>query len=480
LLELAQLAVDAARRAGADMADARAGTDESESITVRDEHLEGVERSTSTGVGIRVLVRGRWGFAATAQLDEGEITRTAALAVRIAEAASRVPAEPILPSGVEPAAATWHGPCDEDPFAVPLAEKMGLLIEATGGMRAVAGVTYADAFLDLFRRSTWFASSEGAAIEQIVTHTGGGMQATAVGEGDVQHRSFPTSFRGHTIQAGYEHIRRLGLVANAERIGREAVELLAAPECPSEITTIVVDSNQVDLQVHESIGHPTELDRVLGMEQAYAGGSWLEVADRGKVRYASPLVSITADATLPGGLGTFAFDDEGVPARQIPVIVDGMFEDFLTNRETASVLGEQSNGTARADGWSHLPLIRMTNVSLQPREGSLEDIIGDTKDGLYLTTNTSWSIDDRRINFQFGCEVARRIRGGRLGELYKDPNYTGITPEFWKSCDAVGGPESWTVWGTPNCGKGQPSQTAHVGHGASPARFRNVRVGVRG
>jgi TldD protein len=480
VLELAQLAVDAARRAGADLADARAGTDESESITVRDEHLEGVERSTSTGLGIRALVGGRWGFASTAQLNEAEIERTAALAVRIAEAASRVPGDPIVPAEVEPAVASWHGPCDEDPFAVPLAEKMQLLAAATGGMGAVAGVTYAEAFLDLFRRATWFASSEGAAIDQVVTHCGGGMQATAVGEGDVQRRSFPTSFRGHTIQSGYEHIRRLGLVENAERIGREAVELLAAPECPSEITTIVLDSNQVDLQVHESIGHPTELDRVLGMEQSYAGGSWLDVGDRGNVRYASPLVSITADATLPGGLGTFGFDDEGVPAARIPVIVDGMFEEFLTNRETASVLGEPSNGTARADGWSHLPLIRMTNVSLEPREGSLEDIVADTKDGLYLTTNTSWSIDDRRINFQFGCEVARRITRGRLGELYKDPNYTGVTPEFWKSCDAVGGPESWVVWGTPNCGKGQPSQTAHVGHGASPARFRNVRVGVRG
>ncbi len=235
----------------------------------------------------------------------------------------------------------------------------------------------------------------------------------------------------------------------------------------------------MELQIHESIGHPIELDRVLGMEEAYAGSSWLTPGDGGKVRYASDLVSVTADATLSGGLGTFGFDDEGVPAQRTPIIVDGTFQHFLTNRETAPVVGETSNGTSRADGWSHLPLIRMTNISIEPREGSLAEIIGDTKDGVFMTTNTSWSIDDKRINFQFGCEMAWRVKDGKLTQLYKNPNYTGLAPEFWGSCDAVGGRESWVVWGTPNCGKGQPGQVGRVGHGASPARFRNVQVGVR-
>jgi TldD protein len=480
MLELAQLAVEAARRAGADLADARVGTDETESITVRDEQLEGLEATTSTGLGVRVLLNGRWGFAATALLEEGEIVRTAELAVRIAEAAARLPGDPVRLSPVEPHVATWHGPCQLDPFDVPLDEKLGLLTEATARMRAVAGVTFAEGFVDLFRRTTSFVSSEGAAIEQRVTHSGAGIQATAVGDGDVQIRSFPCSFRGHVLQAGWEHVLSLGLVEHAERTGREAVELLAAPECPSEITTVVIDANQMDLQIHESIGHPTELDRVLGMEEAYAGSSWLRPGDGGRVRYGSPLVSITADAMLPGGLGTFAFDDEGVPAQRVPLIVDGVFQDFMSNRETAPAIGTVSNGTARADGSSHLPLIRMTNVSIEPREGTLDEIVGDTKDGLYLVSNTSWSIDDKRINFQFGCEMAWRIQGGRLTQLYKNPNYTGITPEFWGSCDAVGGPESWVVYGTPNCGKGQPSQTGRVGHGAAPARFRDVQVGVRG
>jgi TldD protein len=479
VLDVARLAVEAARRAGADHAEARVTTDETEAITVRDERMEGVDRTSSTGVGIRVLAGGRWGFAATARLDEEDVERTAALAVSIARAAARLPGEAVRLAPVEPAQARWETPIVEDPFEVPLAEKIALLMEATHRARGVAGVTYAEGTLDFFRRRSWFASSEGAAIEQTITQSGGGLQATAVGDEDVQRRSFPDSFRGHHRSAGYEHVRMLGLVAEAERIGREAVELLAAPECPSEVTTLVLDANQMELQIHESIGHAIELDRVLGMELAYAGGSFLRPEDLGRRRYGSPLLAVTADATLPGGLGTFGFDDEGVPAQRVPIIEDGVLVNFLTSRETAPIVGRTSNGTARADGWGHLPLIRMTNISIEPREGTLAEIIGDTEDGMYLSTNTSWSIDDHRINFQFGCEVAWRIRKGRLTQLYRNPNYTGTTPEFWGSLDAVAGREDWVVYGTPNCGKGQPSQVGRVGHGVAPARFRGVQVGVR-
>jgi TldD protein len=479
VLDVARAAVEAAVRAGADHADARAGTDESESLTVRNQQMEGVDRSTSSGVGIRVLVGGRWGFTSTSRTDEASVTRAAEMAVQIAKAASRLPGDPATLAPQEPVSASWRGPASEDPFTVPLEEKVALLMEATRRAGAVPGVTFADAMLDLFRRSTWFASSDGAAIAQVVTHSGGGIEATAVGDGDVQRRSYPNSFRGHIRAAGWEHIRTLGLIEEAERTGREAVDLLAAQECPSEITTLVLDSGQLALQIHESIGHPIELDRVLGMEESYAGSSFLSPDDRGRLAYASPLVSITADATLQGGLGSFGYDDEGVPAQAIPVIVDGTFQNFLTSRETAPAVGQTSNGTCRADGWSHLPLIRMTNISIEPREGTLAEIIADTDDGIFMATNQSWSIDDRRINFQFGCEAAWRIEKGRLTHLYKNPNYTGITPEFWGSCDAVGGREDWVLWGTPNCGKGQPGQVGRVGHGASPARFRRVQVGVR-
>jgi TldD protein len=479
VLDVARSAVEAAVRAGADYADARVGTDLTEAITVRNQDMEGIDRTDSTGLGIRVLVNGRWGFAATARLDAAEIDHAAASAVQTARAAARLSGDDVLLSPVEPVTGSWRSPMNEDPFTVPLEEKIALLVEASRRMQSVKGVTFAEASIDLFRRSTWFASSDGAAIEQVTTQSGGGIEATAIADGEVQQRSFPNSFRGHVKANGYEHIRTLGLVEEAEQTGTLAVELLSAPECPTEITTLILDSGQMELQVHESIGHAVELDRVLGMEEAYAGSSFVRPEDRGSLRYASPLVSITADASLPGGLGSFGWDDEGVPAQRTPIIVDGVFQHFISSRETAPRIGEVSQGAMRADGWQNFPLIRMTNISLEPREGSLADIIGDTKDGLYMCTNQSWSIDDKRVNFQFGCEVAWRVENGRLTTMYRNPNYAGITTEFWGSCDAVAGREDWTLWGTPNCGKGQPNQTGRVGHGTSPARFRNVQVGVR-
>jgi TldD protein len=442
--------------------------------------MEGIDRSLSRGIGIRVLVDGYWGFAATARTTDQEIERTARLAVAIARAASRLPMEPVRLAPVEPVQATWSTAIQEDPFAVELDEKVALLMEASRRMQEVKGVSFGESSLDLYRRRTFFASTEGAAIEQTIVNSGGGIEASAIADGQFQRRSFPNSFRGHLRAAGYEHIRSLGLVQEAERVGREAVQLLGAKECPSEVTTLVLDSNQTLLQVHESVGHPLELDRVLKMEEAFAGTSFVTPEDRGRLRYGSDKVSITADATLPGGLGTFGFDDEGVPAQRVPLIEHGIFQNFISSRETATMAGlDASSGAMRADGWQNLPLIRMTNINLEPGEGTLAEIIGDTTDGIYLQTNTSWSIDDKRVNFQFGCEIGWRIKDGRLAEMYRNPNYTGITTEFWGSCDAVGGSEDWVVWGTPNCGKGQPGQVMRVGHGTSPARFRNVQVGVR-
>ncbi|MCA1727051.1 MAG: TldD/PmbA family protein [Actinobacteria bacterium] len=479
MIELVRKAVEAARGAGADYADARFIATEQESLTVKNQEMEGVDRSLSEGIGIRVLVNGYLGFAATARTDDAELQRTAALAVEIARAASRLPKDPMRMAELEPVVGRWETHLVEDPFSVPLEEKVSLLMEASRRIQNVKGVAFGEAGLDFYRRRSWFASTEGAAIEQTIVHSGGGIEAVAIGDGEIQRRSFPNSFRGHITAAGYEHIRTLPLVQEAERIGAEAVELLSAPDCPGEVTTVVLDSSQTILQVHESVGHPTELDRVLRMEEAFAGTSFLTPEDRGKLRYGSDLITITADATLPGGLGTFGYDDEGVPAQAVTLIEDGIFQNFLSSRDTAAIVGDVSNGTSRCDGWQNLPIIRMTNINLLPREGTLAEIIGDTKDGIYLNTNSSWSIDDKRVNFQFGCEIAWRIKDGKLTQMYRNPNYTGITTEFWGSCDAVGGNEDWVVWGTPNCGKGQPPQTARVGHGTPPARFRNVQVGVR-
>jgi TldD protein len=253
----------------------------------------------------------------------------------------------------------------------------------------------------------------------------------------------------------------------------------SAASSPSTTTTLIIDSSQLALQVHESMGHPTELDRVLGDEAALAGTSWVSVADLGSLRYGSEIVNVTADATVPGSLGSFGWDDEGVEARRDHLIRDGVLTGFMSSRESAAVIGRSSNACMRADGWGCTPLVRMTTVSLEPGDaGTLEDLIADTDDGLYVETNHSWSIDDRRLNFQFACEIGWEVRDGKLGRMVKRPNYTGITPRFWGSCDAICSAEAWTVWGVDNCGKGEPMQAAHVAHGTAPARFRDVQVGV--
>jgi TldD protein len=244
------------------------------------------------------------------------------------------------------------------------------------------------------------------------------------------------------------------------------------------VTTLILGATQLALQVHESCGHPIELDRVFGTEASYAGTSFLTTDKLGHFRYGSDIVNITADATILGGLGTFGFDDEGVPAQRTPIVRNGIFVGYLTSRETATRLGLQSNGAARADGWNRIPIIRMTNINLEPGTWRFEDLIADTDDGIYMELNKSWSIDDKRLNFQFGTEIAYEIKQGKFGAMLKNATYTGLTPQFWGSCDAICNQDYWNVWGTPNCGKGQPPQTAHVGHGTAPARFRNVRVGI--
>ncbi|HEX2235211.1 MAG TPA: TldD/PmbA family protein [Actinomycetota bacterium] len=476
--ELLDAALDAAASAGASYADARVVDATSEALTVRGEAVEALERSESAGYGVRVLADGAWGFAAAARLERDAVARAATNAVEIARAsatARRAPVE-LVPEPVH--RATWATPVRRDPFAVPLEDKVGLLAQAAVEMARVPGVRVAKGTMDAVRTRTWFASSEGSLIDQTLVHIGAGIEATAVANGDAQVRSYPGSFRGHYEAGGFEVVDAMALPQHAQRTAEEAVALLDAPECPSGETTLVLDGHQVMLQVHESIGHPLELDRVLGMEAAFAGTSFVGLGDVGSLRYGSSIVNITADATVPGGLGTFGYDDEGVEAQSVDLVRDGILVGLQMSRETAGSVGApRSNGTMRAEGWENFPLIRMTNINLLPGAGSLEDLIAEVDEGIYMETNKSWSIDDKRKNFQFGCEVGREIRNGRLGRMLKNPRYTGITTRFWRSCDAIAGPEEWKVHGTPNCGKGQPGQTMRVGHGTSPARFRNVSTG---
>jgi TldD protein len=467
--------------AGAAYADVRAVTEDHESLTVQDQRVEGVARHTSRGIGVRVLVDGSWGFAATVRLDRPEMLDAARLAVEVARASATARRQPVRLAPVEPVTATWVTPHERDPFDVPVDEKLDLLLRCTAAASTVHGLAFATASTDAWSTATWFVSSEGANLFQRILHVGGGVECVAISEHDVQRRSFPNSFRGYCGSGGWEDIASLGLEEQAPQYAEEAVALLFAPELPEEITTVVVDGNQLALQVHESVGHALELDRILGYEAAFAGTSFVDLAGIGSLRYGSPLVNFTLDSTTPKAVGTFAYDDEGCPATRAPLVIEGVLRGVLTSRETAAAIGPhvRSNGTMRASGWAAIPLIRMTNIHLEPGEGTLEELISEVDRGVFLTTNRSWSIDDKRVNFQFGCELAYEIRGGELGRRYRNPTYAGRTTEFWGSCDAIAGIEEWRVFGTPNCGKGQPSQVARVGHGAAPARFRNVRVGVR-
>lgn len=476
--ELTDRALNLAKVKGATYADIRIVRRTSQTITVKNGAVASLENYTTAGFGVRVVVDGAWGFAASARLHPVEVDRVTASAIQIAKASALFKLESVNLGEPVTNEGTYRTPVQIDPFSVPLDKKLELLLAADAAMRNVQGVMVTEASAAFIREEKTFANSEGAYVEQEIVETGGGLEALAVGDDEVQKRSYPNSFGRHQGTAGYELLESMDLVGNAPRVAEEAVMLLSAPLCPSGVTTLILGATQLALQVHESCGHPIELDRVMGTEAAYAGTSFLTLDKLGTFRYGSPIVNIVADATIEGGLGTFGYDDEGVEAQRVPIVRDGMFVGYLTSRETAAKIGQRSNGTMRSDGWNHIPLIRMTNVNLEPGEWKFDDLIADTDDGIYMEMNKSWSIDDKRLNFQFGTEVAYQIRNGKLGTLYRNATYTGITPQFWAGCDAICSEKHWNVWGTPNCGKGQPSQVAHVGHGAAPARFRNVQVGV--
>jgi TldD protein len=467
------------KRAGADYADARYEHRNSQGIEVRNGQMAGLTENEEEGVGFRVLYRGAFGFAGTSRLNEKELRRAAETALGIARASALVTTNPVEFAPAPVIEDTYVTPIEIDPFEVKVEDKLNLMFDAEAALHVDEQVRVGTASMEARRQEKVFVTTEGTNIHQTMTETGAGISAIAVQNGEMQQRSYPTSFGGDYATRGYENILDMDLVGQAPQCGQEAVDLLSAPQFPSGKADIILHGNQLALQIHESCGHPVELDRVLGMEASFAGTSFLTPEKLNNYTYGSEQVNITADATLKGGLGTFGYDDEGVPAQRTPIIDHGRFVGYLTSRETAGIVGESgSNGCMRADSPLHMPIIRMTNISLEPGDYSVDELISGTKHGYYLSTNRSWSIDDRRVNFQFGTEVAWEIEEGSMTRMYKNPTYTGITPEFWGSCDGVADKHSWHIWGVPNCGKGEPMQTMHVGHGAAPARFRQVKVGV--
>lgn len=463
---------------GVDYADCRYVRREKESIHVTDGTVDSVSRNLDVGVGIRVLAGGAWGFAATNTLTAGDLKKTANQALQIAKASATTVLKKVRLAPQKAFKDHYRTKFKKDPFAVSTDDKIDLLVRVCEKLGKPKQIKTAEANMEFYRINKLFVSTHGAVIEQDLLESGGGFDAVAFNGKEAHRRSYPNSFGGDFATRGYEFIEEMNMLDHTDRVREEAVALLKADSCPNTETTIIIGGPQMALQVHESCGHPIELDRVLGTEISLAGGSFMTVDKLNKLQYGSKIVNITADATNPGGLGTFGYDDEGVPAQRTPIIRRGKFVGYLTSRETAPVIKERSNGTMRADGFNRLPIIRMTNINLEPGKWNLADLIADTKKGIFFDINKSWSIDDKRLNFQFGGECAWEIKNGKLGRMFKNPTYTGITPEFWNSCDAICNKKHWHIWGVPNCGKGEPMQSAHVAHGVAPARFRNVKVGV--
>ncbi len=477
--QIALEALDFALGPEVEYADVRVVETKDRAVATRNGRVSQVAAAESMGVGVRVLINGSWGFAATDRLNRDGLAAAANLAKEIAVASGMARKEKAVLAPEGKFVETWIAPCAADPFLTTVEANIQLLMAIDAELRHNAGVTLAEGSLMFDRTRQVFASSIGSLIDQTKTSTGAGFAAHSFAGDEIQKRSFPNSFGGQYQLKGYELVDELELLKHAPRIAEEAVALHKADQCPSGEFSLILDSSQLALQIHESIGHPIELDRVLGSEANYAGMSFLTLDKLRKLRYGSDIVNVVCDATLQHGpgLGTFAFDDEGVPAQSTPIISNGLFTGYMTSRETAAVVGDtRSNGTMRAKGWDRLPLIRMTNVSLLPGAQSLEQVF-DVPHGIYMETNKSWSIDDKRYNFQFGCEIAWEFKNGKRGRMLKNPTYSGISTNFWNACQAIADRKHWTLWGVPNCGKGQPEQVMGTGHGASPSRFGGIKVG---
>ena len=474
-------ALETANLRGATYADVRVMYQRQRVLTTKKGRVGTLGQSESLGLGIRVVANGAWGFASTDNLTRDGVASCAAQSVAIAKASAIAKKESVQLAPEGTYIDSWQGPCLKDPFEIPVETQLSLLLAVDAAMGKVKGVTLTETDMQFRNIDSWFASSAGSKIHQRKYVSGCGIVAISFQGDAIQKRSYPNSFGGQYILGGYELIEAMELLNHAPRVAEEAVALHSAAQCPEKTGTLLLGGSQLGLQIHESVGHPIELDRVLGQEANFAGTSFLTLDQLHHLRYASPIVNVVADARVAHGpgLGTFAYDDEGVPAQCIDVIKDGEFHGYLSSRETAHLIGlSRSGGTVRCENWNRLPMIRMTNVSLLPGNWALDNLVADTDDAIYMDTNRSWSIDDRRYQFQFSAEIAWEIKGGKRTRMLKNPSYSGITTAFWNSCDAICNADEWVLWGTPNCGKGQPMQVMGTGHGASPARFRNVRIGM--
>ncbi len=449
---------------------------EKEEIIIKNGKVEKINRKIDSGIGIRCIADGAWGFAATSKDDQQAITTTVLTAAEVARASALTKIKDVLLSEKKPTSGKFINQVKKNPFNLTIEEKIGYLIECDRLIRSVKGINISECWLNAWRERKCYADSEGSDIEQNFIGIWFLIRATAIRGNEMQWRTYP-ELMGQGLNCGWELIEELNPLGQCERIGEEAVALLDAKPCPNEFTDLILAPAAVAIFIHESVGHPTELDRVLGTEANFAGTSHLTIDKLNKFKFGSELITIVADATVPKGIGSFWFDDEGIPGQRTELIKDGIFTGYQSSRETSVILQQGSNGTMRAERWCHIPLVRMTNINLEPGKGTLEEIMSDT-DGYLLDGFKSVSIDDRRLNFSLGTEIGWRIKNGKKIEMIRNPVVSGITTDYWQSCDFVGGKESWVLYGLPSCGKGEPQQVMKVGHGAPPVRFKNVKLGV--
>ena len=473
--EAADAALARASALGASYADIRINRYRRESITTRERQVQNVSRSASYGMGLRVLVDGAWGFAAINKVDPASARAIAEHAVAIAKANAILQTRKVVLADADKVVASWSNAIRKDPFEVPLETKTAFLFKLNETAMAVKGVSFVNSQIQFIDEQKYFASSEGSRISQRLVRTNPQFTTTATASGDFQTRA--VGDRAKLL--GYEYVEDYPWFADAEQAGHEVVEKLTAKPAVPGRYDIVVDPSQLFLAIHETVGHSTELDRSLGYEANMAGTSFVKPADAGKLRFGARIVNLIGDRTQPGGLATTGYDDEGVKSERWHIVRDGMFVDWQTTRELAPLVGQtRSHGCLHSDDWSSVPFPRMPNVSLEPAAADVtrEDLFSDIKRGLYVVGRGVSSIDHQRYNFQFGGAVIREITNGKLGAMVRDAAYQSRTPDFWASCDGLGGPNTYQLWGTSADGKGEPGQTNAVSHGCPPARFRNVNV----
>jgi TldD protein len=481
--DLATLAIDLIARAGCEYGDVRFCSYRNQNLYARDRSLSQLSDNVSSGLGVRVLLNGAWGFAASPHKTPAEVERIVALAVEIAKGSRLSQQTRVQLAPVEAYRDTYITPIEIDPFSVPITEKANLLLGINEQLLNYGnrGIKKAYSFLRCAREDKTFASTEGSLIQQTIYRAYPGFGCTAIANGDAQSRNYERP----ALNKGYEHINASDLLNQVERVAQEAIEKVHAPKSPSGIrTTLILKPTNLWLTIHESVGHPTELDRVYGYEANFAGTSFATTDKLGKLQYAAPCVNFKADRTQLGGRSTLAYDDDGVPAQDWHVVKNGILVDYLTDRETAYRLGRpSSNGCAYADSWSSVPMVRIPNLGLEPgadggnHTATLAEMIADTEDGILIDGIGSFSIDQQRRNFQFGGDAFWKVENGKIVGMLKNVTYHAMTTEFWNKVNAIGPKSEREQVGTDMCGKGEPMQLAQMTHACVPVRVHDIQIG---